>query len=149
MKEKELYPLTIVKDRYNGTYSKGEYTAWNLNLKDVPQDIEDNDVHCMQFWEDNTFAVGLGDSANEAAQDLYEKLNALKSKFKVGDVVYFAGMKGEVCEIGESITYSVLVKIDNHIKRFTKKGLYHINHKEPLLLTEQEYLNRNKAIHNR
>ena len=26
----EMYPLTIIKDRYNGTYSGGMYLAFNL-----------------------------------------------------------------------------------------------------------------------
>lgn len=149
MKEKELYPLSIVKDRYNGTYSKGTYTAWNLHLKDVPQDIEDEVEHCRQFWDDNTFAVGLGGSANEAAQDLYEKLNALKSKFKVGDIVYFGGVKGQVFEKFDEEYFHLSAYFDGKKEVFTEDGLLYPHHKEPLLLTEQEYLNRNKAIHNR
>lgn len=25
------YPLTIIADRYNGTYSGGRFTAWNMD----------------------------------------------------------------------------------------------------------------------
>lgn len=29
--ERDIYPLTIVKDRYTGVYSGGIYTAWKLS----------------------------------------------------------------------------------------------------------------------
>lgn len=76
----EVYPLTIVKDRYNGSYSGAKYTAWNCDFWDVPEEIEGGDIECMDFWENykdkkhNAFKesvfVGKGSSPNEALDNL-------------------------------------------------------------------------------
>lgn len=31
-----VYPLTILRDRYGGTYSGGAYLAWNRHYDDIP-----------------------------------------------------------------------------------------------------------------
>ena len=76
--EDEIYPLTIVRDRYIGTYSGGEYTAWNLNFYEIPMDIALSDVYCMKFWDNEEnrkkYIVGKGRTASEALADLYIKL---------------------------------------------------------------------------
>ncbi len=76
--ENKIYPLTIVRDRYTGTYSGGKYTAWNVELEEIPTEIADNDVPCRNFWyeqEDNpTYIVGKGDTVSEALADLYIQL---------------------------------------------------------------------------
>lgn len=90
----DIYPLTICKDRYTGTYSGGEWTAWNCDPDDVPVDICLDDVACAEFWgkakkalddacRDHTFIsgngiwlteqvplFGVGESAEAAVQDL-------------------------------------------------------------------------------
>ena len=75
---KSVYPVTIVEDRYNGTYSGGRYTAWNLSPWEIPDDAFGDDTSCMFFWEDNEkyneFTVGLGDTPNEAERDLIRKM---------------------------------------------------------------------------
>ena len=53
----DIYPLTIVKDRYNGCYSRGEWTAWNCDADEVPPDISDDDVTCACFWDNAHDAV--------------------------------------------------------------------------------------------
>lgn len=50
MKDFDIYPLTITKDRYMGTYSGGEWTAWNCDADDVPAEIACDDVTCCEFW---------------------------------------------------------------------------------------------------
>lgn len=70
----EIYPLTIISDRYTGVYSKGIFTAWNLDFFDVPRDIEDCDVTCGAFWSKFEGIVGLGNTPDEAYEDLYYKL---------------------------------------------------------------------------
>lgn len=74
----EVYPLTIVMDRYEGTYSGGYYTAWNLDVEDVPTEIESDDVTCYNFWHSYEGVVGLGRTPNEATEDLRRKLNLEK-----------------------------------------------------------------------
>ena len=75
--EDEIYPLTIVKDRYMGSYSGGKYTAWNLDSAEVPIDIGADDVSCFSFWrtdEADKYIIGKGDTVSEALADLYIKL---------------------------------------------------------------------------
>lgn len=73
-KQMDIYPLVIIKDRYTGVYSGGKYTAWNMDLEDIPQDIEEDDVSCHDFWFSYDGVVGLGKTPNEAAEDLHRKL---------------------------------------------------------------------------
>ena len=74
----EIYPLTIVKDRYSGTYSGGKYLAYNKH----PWEIKDgdefaDDVSCMMFW-DEEHPIGVGDTPQEATNHLSIKLQTLK-----------------------------------------------------------------------
>lgn len=70
----DIYPLTIVKDRYNGCYSDGKYTAWNLETEEIPTEISYDDVTCCYFWADNEIPVGKGETPMEAIQNLEELL---------------------------------------------------------------------------
>lgn len=72
--EDEIYPLTIVADRYNGAYSDGKYTAWNLLAEDIPEGTEADDVDCHNFWLENEIVCGKGRTVSEALIDLYFKL---------------------------------------------------------------------------
>lgn len=71
----ELYPLTVTADRYNGTYSRGKFTAWNLDPEEVPTDINEDDMTCMDFWAECEYTVGLGRTVMEAIEDLERKLD--------------------------------------------------------------------------
>lgn len=73
--EDEIYPLTIVSDRYTGAYSGGQYTAWNLSANELPDGIDGDDVDCMSFWRNNTIPVGKGRTVSEALANLYIQLN--------------------------------------------------------------------------
>lgn len=46
----DIYPLTIVKDRYTGVYSGGEWTAWCCDADEVPPEISSCDLACSDFW---------------------------------------------------------------------------------------------------
>lgn len=70
----ELYPLTIIKDRYNGVYSGGKYTAWNLEPEKIPKRIFYDDVSCYGFWLRNKVPVGKGNTPLEAIKNLEELL---------------------------------------------------------------------------
>ncbi len=69
----DIYPLTIVKDRYTGTYSGGIFTAWNIEADEVPTDIYGDDTECRNFWSD-ALVVGRGDTAEEAEEDLERRI---------------------------------------------------------------------------
>lgn len=73
-KEFNLYPLTIVRDRYTGCYSGGEFTAWNLQPEDVPEEIDADDVGCATFFSHTKIIYGRGKTPDEAAMDLIKRL---------------------------------------------------------------------------
>lgn len=68
------YPMTIVADRYGGCYSGGAYTAWNLELWEVPDEIGCGDLICAAFWADNKLICGKGDTPDEAERDLIRRI---------------------------------------------------------------------------
>lgn len=77
----EIYPLTIVSDRYTGVYSGGNYTAWNCEPCEIPEEIGDDDVTCSIFWANfDAKLVGFGETPREAALDLYCKIKILRSE---------------------------------------------------------------------
>ena len=76
----DLYPLTIVCDRYGGAYSGGKYTAWLLDPWDVPAGIEECDFVCRAFWEKNDEPVGIADTPIAAMENLRVKVNEFLEK---------------------------------------------------------------------
>lgn len=74
---KEIYPLTIVRDRYTGAYSGGEFIAWPMEYFQIPEDPQADDTACMLFWiwaEGNSIPYGRGKTPEEALRDLQERL---------------------------------------------------------------------------
>lgn len=68
-----VYPTTVMRARYGGTYSEGSWHAWPLDPWDVPHDAYGSDVVCATFWDDYTGIVGKGNNAQAAAEDLLIK----------------------------------------------------------------------------
>ena len=67
-----LYPITIIMDRYSGIYSGGAFLAFNLDYDEIPQEINQDDVTCMNFWSTNkNMIVGRGATPQEAYENLY------------------------------------------------------------------------------
>ena len=66
-----MYPITIVKDRYGGTYSGGAFLAFNLSCEEIPLEIDADDVTCCKFWKNTKIKVGKGATPDEALDDLY------------------------------------------------------------------------------
>ena len=75
-----IYPLTIIQDRYNGIYSGGKFTAWNLYPDELPEEVFGDDVTCRCFWDDIEIAVGRGSTPTEALFDLVIALEHEKLK---------------------------------------------------------------------
>ena len=74
---KDIYPLTIIRDRYNGAYSKGKYLAFNLDYYDIPREIDGDDVECFDFWcffEPNKYIIGKGNTIKKALENLIKLL---------------------------------------------------------------------------
>lgn len=82
----EVYPATIVSDRYNGTYSRGKYLAFSLDPEEVPWQVGAGDMDESEFWSEegggSRMQVGKGDTPNAALIDLAEKLEAYEQKTK-------------------------------------------------------------------
>ncbi len=81
---RDISPVTIICDRYGGTYSGAPWLAFNLDPEDVPEDVSGDDVECMMFWEHqrsmeildrkHAMPIGRGNGPDEALQDLYRKV---------------------------------------------------------------------------
>lgn len=73
----DIYPLTVIKDRYSGAFSGGEYTAWKLEINEIPTEIFGEDPECQDFWYGKigkAFTVGKGKTMEEAVENLRKKL---------------------------------------------------------------------------
>ena len=66
----ELYPTTIIHDRYGGTYSGAEWLAFPLQHDDVPEEVSGEDMECAHFWRTTVYPIGKGSSPVEALIDL-------------------------------------------------------------------------------
>ena len=96
--QEDVYPLTVIRDRYNGTYSGASYLAFNLDSNLVPSEVHDSDVPCSYFWDlidegnfvegkvardyrDIVKYVGKGVTIEDAVIDLYHKMKDGGEKF--------------------------------------------------------------------
>tara|TARA_B100000953_G_C17844558_1_gene366235 strand:+ start:398 stop:682 length:285 start_codon:yes stop_codon:yes gene_type:complete len=82
----DVYPLTIVMDRYSGVYSGGKYLAFNIDEVNVPLGYRGDDISCADFWSKykdgklknyykESVYCGKGMTLKEATDDLVKKLN--------------------------------------------------------------------------
>lgn len=76
------YPTTIVADRYDGCYSHARWLAFPLYICDVPEEISDEDIPCMCFWDDYDEPVGKGATPEDALADLTTQMQTI---FKTKD----------------------------------------------------------------
>ena len=51
-KYEDIYPLTIIPDRYNGAYSGGKWLAFDQYHYNIPDEVDDGDVECCWFSDD-------------------------------------------------------------------------------------------------
>lgn len=81
----DIYPVTIIKDRYNGIYSKFSYTAFYANLHWLVSEYEGycgDDASCREWWINarreqyiiNGSFIGGGGSPNIALKDLFNRM---------------------------------------------------------------------------
>jgi hypothetical protein len=65
------YPVTIVLDRYGGTYSGGAWIAWPLLPEDIPGEPTGDDTAAIVFWSNpRIHSCGRGSTPNEALANL-------------------------------------------------------------------------------
>ena len=78
--EKDLdnfYPLCVLKDRYGGAYSNGEWTAWIDGIDYIPEGVFSDDVECLSTWrelqerrKEGKAIYGTGNTPEEALRDI-------------------------------------------------------------------------------
>lgn len=77
----QIYPLTIVRDRYNGVYSGAKFTAWHCEAESIPEGVNGDDVGCDECWDEIEHSsewenqIGYGNTIDEAIEDLFGRLN--------------------------------------------------------------------------
>lgn len=71
-----IYPLCIVEDRYDGVYSGGKYTAWNRYS--APDEVWWDDCGCADFFSSTDITYGVGNTPEEAVENLKIKLKEEK-----------------------------------------------------------------------
>lgn len=90
-----IYPLTIIIDRYSGTYSGGVFTVWNLHPETIPDDIYSDDCTCSDFWNELNHdeksynyqkyhdKCGVGNTIQEAIDNLQNNLSHLYKMIEI------------------------------------------------------------------
>lgn len=73
----DIYPITIICDRYSGSFSGGKFTAWNLDYDCIPSAVNGGDIEHSTFFLDDRddYVIGIGNTPNKALKDLIKKLN--------------------------------------------------------------------------
>jgi hypothetical protein len=77
------YPITIVQARYGGAYEGGEWVAFHLDPRDIPEEAFADDVTCVSWWLDHGVGVGKGSTPEEARENLVsieEPLQLIRSR---------------------------------------------------------------------
>lgn len=75
----EIYPLTVIHSRYQGTYEGGVYLAWNRHFYNINPAAMGDDVECATYFGDSDShddgPIGVGRTPNAAIADLRKKLD--------------------------------------------------------------------------
>lgn len=76
MNNNDLFPLTIIRDPFDGKFSGGKYLAINQNYNSISPYIDEYKDYSQTWWENEShnYIIGVGNTAEEAQQDLYNKL---------------------------------------------------------------------------
>lgn len=72
----DLFPLTIIRDPFDGKFSGGKYLAINQNYGSISPYIDEYRDDSKIWWENEShkYIIGVGNTAEEAQQNLYDKL---------------------------------------------------------------------------
>lgn len=79
---RNIYPVTIVRDRYSGTYSGADWLAFRCESESVPEEVGGGDSTEQNFWTEfnlrpgkDRYPVGRGGSPEEALRNLVKDVN--------------------------------------------------------------------------
>lgn len=79
---KNIDRITIITDRYEGSAMGGRrWLAFFNDYWDMPDGFDGGDFEYRDFWEDYKGWVGFGNTPNEAAIDLAERLKERGGEF--------------------------------------------------------------------
>ncbi len=69
------WPVTILADRYGGTYSGGAFLAFPVMYQEVPEGAMGGDIECHEFFLDaDRRTYGTGRTPDEALADLKHRM---------------------------------------------------------------------------
>ena len=114
-KEKELwlkvkYPITIIRDRYEGTYSGALWLVFPVDYNEIPEGVDGDDVECAEFWESYKEPVGKGTYPNDALADLLEKMNESEDE-RIREwlirTVHLIGVDKDICADQETMDKAI------------------------------------------
>ena len=103
----DVYPVTIMSDRYHGTYNGGyNFHAWSCNEDEIPADIDGPDIECAnarhRVKEDMRLVVGFGSTPNVALLDVWLKQNGINVEdYKPKVAVEVKGNKVVIIPVNE------------------------------------------------
>lgn len=76
----DIYPCTIVADRYNGSFSGAPWIAYRLSYFQLPDELDAGDEECHDFWEEEDKSlIGFGQTPQEAYDNLKKKIQAFQA----------------------------------------------------------------------
>lgn len=69
----DIYPITVIRSRYRGTYEGAEWVAFNEHAQSIT-DAEADDVTCGSFFSCYSKPIGRGQTPTEAVTNLVNEL---------------------------------------------------------------------------
>jgi hypothetical protein len=68
-----VIPIIIIQTRYGGTYEGGRWAALYYHPHDFPDEAWGGDTVAAVWWVDHAREVGVGETPDEALEDLRRK----------------------------------------------------------------------------
>jgi hypothetical protein len=70
-----VYPVTIIRTRYGGSYEGGAWAAFHCHEDAVPANATGDDLTCATYWwSSEAGLVGRGATPDEALANLEDRL---------------------------------------------------------------------------
>ena len=76
----DIYPITIVQDRYGGTYSGAAFLCFGCEFYEIPEEVNGDDIESITFWDITNLKtyhadlhIGKGETPDAALRDYVEK----------------------------------------------------------------------------
>jgi hypothetical protein len=69
------YPRLIFKTRHGGVYEGGEWAAFPCHPEEFPPEANGDDIELREWFQSPPFAVGVGDTPDEALAALEKVVN--------------------------------------------------------------------------